>query len=61
MRKKLALLGKWWWRFKRENEAWVKIIKSIPGSDGGFEGEVAIAKGRVWGGIVKAGNEIVDA
>ncbi|XP_071718039.1 uncharacterized protein [Rutidosis leptorrhynchoides] len=35
--KNLALIGKWWWRFKTESGAfWVKIIKSIYGSNGGL-------------------------
>ncbi|XP_071728717.1 uncharacterized protein [Rutidosis leptorrhynchoides] len=35
--KNLALLGKWWWRFRTETDAyWVKIIKSIYGRDGGL-------------------------
>nr|GEY73959.1 putative RNA-directed DNA polymerase, eukaryota, reverse transcriptase zinc-binding domain protein [Tanacetum cinerariifolium] len=33
--KNLALLGKWWWRFKREGRIlWVRVIKSIHGSSG---------------------------
>nr|GEW96461.1 putative RNA-directed DNA polymerase, eukaryota, reverse transcriptase zinc-binding domain protein [Tanacetum cinerariifolium] len=34
--KNLALLGKWWWRFRKEDDGlWVKVIKSIHGD---FEG-----------------------
>lgn len=32
-----ALLAKWWWRYRVEpNALWRKIIKSIPGVDGGL-------------------------
>ncbi|XP_071728391.1 uncharacterized protein [Rutidosis leptorrhynchoides] len=35
--KNLALLGKWWWRFKIEtNSLWVKVIRSIHGDCGGL-------------------------
>lgn len=35
--KNLALLGKWWWRFRVEhNSLWVKVISSIYGRDGGL-------------------------
>ncbi|XP_071738627.1 uncharacterized protein [Rutidosis leptorrhynchoides] len=38
--KNLALLGKWWWRFKTETNAlWVKVIHSIYGSNGGLDVE----------------------
>ena len=34
--KNLALLGKWWWRFRNERDAlWCRLIKSIHGLDGG--------------------------
>ncbi|GJY92863.1 putative RNA-directed DNA polymerase, partial [Tanacetum coccineum] len=34
--KNLALLGKWWWRFKNEGRnLWVNVIKSIHGASGG--------------------------
>ncbi|XP_071721834.1 uncharacterized protein [Rutidosis leptorrhynchoides] len=36
--KNLSLLGKWWWRFKTDTDAfWVKIIRSIHGANGGLE------------------------
>ncbi|XP_071695695.1 uncharacterized protein [Rutidosis leptorrhynchoides] len=35
--KNLALLGKWWWKFKTETDAFlVKIIRSIHGVNGGL-------------------------
>ena len=37
--KNWALMGKWWWRFWVEGDAlWVKVIRSIHGSDGGLTG-----------------------
>lgn len=33
----IAMFGKWWWCFKVNlNSAWVVVIKSIYGDDGGF-------------------------
>ncbi|GJU27537.1 retrovirus-related pol polyprotein from transposon TNT 1-94 [Tanacetum coccineum] len=61
--KNLALLGKWWWRFRREGESlWVRVIKSIHGMGGGL-GEVRglereSLRGRVWSDIVRIGEEI---
>ncbi|GKE69882.1 reverse transcriptase domain, reverse transcriptase zinc-binding domain protein, partial [Tanacetum coccineum] len=44
--KNLALLGKWWWRFKKECGClWVRVIKSIHGDSGGL-GDV-----RALGGV----------
>ncbi|GJR02955.1 RNA-directed DNA polymerase, eukaryota, reverse transcriptase zinc-binding domain protein [Tanacetum coccineum] len=37
--KNLALLGKWWWRFRKEGDGlWVRVIKSIHGDCGGLGG-----------------------
>ncbi|GJS50291.1 reverse transcriptase domain, reverse transcriptase zinc-binding domain protein [Tanacetum coccineum] len=61
--KNLALLGKWWWRFRREGGSlWVKMIESIHGTSGGL-GEVRALYGRrigrgVWSDIVRIGEEI---
>ncbi|GJW45430.1 reverse transcriptase domain, reverse transcriptase zinc-binding domain protein [Tanacetum coccineum] len=57
--KNWALLGKWWWRFRVEGNAfWVKVIRSIYGSDGGL-GSVSTMKEAcgcgVWGDIVRIG------
>ncbi|GKE77279.1 hypothetical protein Tco_1543399, partial [Tanacetum coccineum] len=52
----LALLGKWWWRFRTEGGGfWVKVIKSIHGACGAW----VIYWGRgVWHNIMKCGIEI---
>lgn len=60
--KNLALLGKWWWRFKNEpNSLWARVISSIYGSDGGLGYNESIqnnvGKGP-WVGIIKSGWEI---
>ena len=35
----LGLVGKWWWRFHREEDVfWVKVVKSIFGIKEGLEG-----------------------
>ncbi|XP_071713248.1 uncharacterized protein [Rutidosis leptorrhynchoides] len=58
--KNLALLGKWWWRFKSEaNSLWVKLIRSIHGPDGGLglEGNTLRSQtSGIWHNIVAAGN-----
>ncbi|XP_071700669.1 uncharacterized protein [Rutidosis leptorrhynchoides] len=60
--KNLALLGKWWWRFKTEtNCLWTKIIKSIYGIDGGLRSGDGLAHqstSGVWNNIIRAGNVI---
>ncbi|GKA00291.1 hypothetical protein Tco_0672841 [Tanacetum coccineum] len=60
--KKLALLGKSWWRFRLEGGSlWVRVIKSIHGNSGGWvmlghwEG---VSGGGVWSDIVRIGEEI---
>ncbi|GKA26341.1 putative RNA-directed DNA polymerase [Tanacetum coccineum] len=56
-----ALLGKWWWRFRvEENRLWVKIIKSLYGSDGGLiaYNEGIKRSGSTWSSIVKVGRVI---
>ena len=61
--KNLALLGKWWWRFKKEGGSlWVRIIKSIYGSSGGI-GNIrglggGFGGGGVWCNIIKIGEEM---
>ncbi|XP_071725720.1 uncharacterized protein [Rutidosis leptorrhynchoides] len=54
--KNLALLGKWWWRFRvEENAFWVKVIKSIYGRDGGLgftSSRVDAGNNSVWGAII---------
>ncbi|KAJ9544401.1 hypothetical protein OSB04_024108 [Centaurea solstitialis] len=50
----LALLTKWWWRFKTEKEAmWCKVITSLHGEDGNLGGDPRVnANKGVWGAIV---------
>lgn len=49
----IALIGKWWWRFKLSNNSmWAEVIKSIYGSDGGFHWpSVAKRRSGCWGSI----------
>ncbi|GJR76960.1 putative RNA-directed DNA polymerase [Tanacetum coccineum] len=59
--KNLALLGKWWWRFKKEGGSlWVRIIKSIHGESGGLGEvrEVSNGGGGIWREISKVGEEL---
>ncbi|XP_071713547.1 uncharacterized protein [Rutidosis leptorrhynchoides] len=62
--KNLALLGKWWWRFKTEtNCLWTKIIQSIYGIDGGLRSGDGLARrstSGIWNNIIFAGNVIED-
>nr|GEU58439.1 RNA-directed DNA polymerase, eukaryota, reverse transcriptase zinc-binding domain protein [Tanacetum cinerariifolium] len=55
-----ALLSKWWWRFRVENEAlWVKVIKSLHGAGGGLlEDNISCTGNSVWGNIVKVGRDL---
>nr|KAJ0224592.1 hypothetical protein LSAT_V11C100003500 [Lactuca sativa] len=49
----MALLGKWWWRFKNDRkELWKLVITTIYGCDGGFNA-ASRAKRKVscWGTI----------
>ncbi|XP_071708570.1 uncharacterized protein [Rutidosis leptorrhynchoides] len=60
----LALLAKWWWRFKIEtNSLWVKVIQSIYGSNGGLGsgGDLCYHPTLgTWSNIIDAGNSIAD-
>ncbi|GKD88144.1 hypothetical protein Tco_1363651 [Tanacetum coccineum] len=61
--KHLSLLGKWWWRFRKEGGSlWAKVIKSIYGASGGFRDVRAlgrgVSRGGVWGDIVRSGEEL---
>ncbi|GKA59431.1 putative RNA-directed DNA polymerase [Tanacetum coccineum] len=55
-----AMLSKWWWRFRVENEAlWVKVIKSLYGAGGGLQEEnISFTGNSVWGNIVKVGRDL---
>ncbi|XP_022040144.1 uncharacterized protein LOC110942681 [Helianthus annuus] len=56
----LALLIKWWWKFKtKPEELWVKVIKSIHGSNKSHK--IIPIKNKfagIWKDIVSAGNEL---
>ncbi|XP_071738863.1 uncharacterized protein [Rutidosis leptorrhynchoides] len=60
----LALLGKWWWRFKTETNAlWVKIIRSIYGSCGGLMMRSDIPRSSslgTWTNIILAAKALDD-
>ena len=51
----LAMLTKWWWRFKTEKDGlWKKVIQSLHGETGGFN--KTIPSGRftgIWNNILK--------
>ncbi|XP_071719194.1 uncharacterized protein [Rutidosis leptorrhynchoides] len=61
--KNLALLGKWWWRFRIEKDAfWVQVIKSIHGRDGGLGlsgSNHTCNNGSTWNGIINLNNELM--
>ncbi|XP_071739224.1 uncharacterized protein [Rutidosis leptorrhynchoides] len=56
----LALIGKWWWRFKIETTSlWVRVIRSIYGDSGGLiSGGNFLSKNSCWTNIIKAGGSI---
>ncbi|GJU60508.1 reverse transcriptase domain, reverse transcriptase zinc-binding domain protein, partial [Tanacetum coccineum] len=58
--KNWALVGKWWWRFKREGDAlWVRLIKSIYGESGSLEFDGVgsrVGRSGLWCDIVKVGD-----
>ncbi|XP_071713115.1 uncharacterized protein [Rutidosis leptorrhynchoides] len=60
--KNLALLGKWWWRFKTETNCfWTKFIRSIYGIDGCLRsgnGFAHISTSGTWRNIILAGSKI---
>ncbi|KAJ9558860.1 LOW QUALITY PROTEIN: hypothetical protein OSB04_013474 [Centaurea solstitialis] len=55
-----ALLAKWWWRFRvDDNSLWGRLIKSIYGMEGGLgdsESDIRGGGGSVWKNIVKVGD-----
>ncbi|XP_071712198.1 uncharacterized protein [Rutidosis leptorrhynchoides] len=63
--KNMALIGKWWWRFKTEsNSLWVKVISSIYGSSGGLtlnDSSHFDSFKSIWNGIIKCGFDIEKA
>ncbi|XP_071740386.1 uncharacterized protein [Rutidosis leptorrhynchoides] len=62
--KKLALLCKWWWRFKTEtNTLWITVIRSIYGSNGGLvlgDGLARNSNASLWSSICDAGKSVDD-
>ncbi|GKF34440.1 hypothetical protein Tco_0107640, partial [Tanacetum coccineum] len=61
--KNWALLGKWWWRFKRDGDSlWVSVIKSIYEENGGLSSRGDVGRefsgGGVWRDIIKVVMEI---
>ncbi|XP_071688814.1 uncharacterized protein [Rutidosis leptorrhynchoides] len=62
--KNLALLGKWWWKFKTETDClWSKVIRSIYGIDGCLGSDSGLAHrstSSTWYNIICAGNYIEE-
>ncbi|XP_071691449.1 uncharacterized protein [Rutidosis leptorrhynchoides] len=58
----MALIGKWWWRFKIETNAlWVKVIKSIYGNSGLLDSvgqPHSFMSNSTWLNIIKTGQHI---
>lgn len=56
----LALLGKWWWRFKsNKKELWKNVITALYGNEGGFNAPSREKKkGFCWGTIVNLHNTL---
>nr|KAJ0210611.1 hypothetical protein LSAT_V11C400216830 [Lactuca sativa] len=56
----LALLGKWWWRFKSNKKVlWKDVITAIYGKEGGFNAPSrARRKGFCWGTIVNLHSDL---
>lgn len=58
--KNLALLCKWLWRFRVENNSlWAKIIKAIHGIDGGLHSQLEAYPKGPWGNVIKAGHDVL--
>lgn len=57
--KNLALLAKWWWRYRIEkHKLWARLITSIYGEAGGF-GVSSLSSFRgTWSDIIQAGRDI---
>ncbi|KAJ9553524.1 hypothetical protein OSB04_017569 [Centaurea solstitialis] len=53
--KNVALLTKWWWRFKKERETlWRRVIHSLHGINGGLDQIIPIGKfAGLWRNIIK--------
>lgn len=60
--KNMALLEKWWWRFRNESKSlWSRLIASVCGNDGVQTIPQSSIKGAVWPYILSAGLEIETA
>lgn len=59
----MALIGKWWWRFRVDPKAlWVRNIKSVYGEDGGFK-EAGLRNtgcSCTWGDIIRIGRDLEE-
>ncbi|GJZ53993.1 hypothetical protein Tco_0608878 [Tanacetum coccineum] len=54
--KNLALLGKWWERFRKEGGSlWVRVVKSIHGTSGGLGNNRVLGRGGNRGEVVALG------
>ena len=56
----MTLLAKWVWRFREKEDAlWVKIVKSLHGTNGGMgDQEIDKAQGGGWKCILKKLNSL---
>nr|GEX36630.1 putative RNA-directed DNA polymerase, eukaryota, reverse transcriptase zinc-binding domain protein [Tanacetum cinerariifolium] len=59
--KNLALMGKWWWRFRNEEDSlWVKGARSVYGADEGLgntNGGKDLCGSEVWGDVLRVGRK----
>ena len=56
----LALLAKWWWRFKTEKEAlWKRVVVALHGTSGLLDNrDMLTGNSSTWGKISRLGNEL---
>lgn len=60
--KNLALLAKWWWRYRVEmGSLWTRVINFIYGTLGGFTDLVQPRHNSPWVSILQAGKEIDES
>lgn len=54
--KNLALLGKWWGRFRQEGKSlWARLLASVYGKEGGLGDSLIPVAGGVWPTIIQVG------